>query len=64
MKKQYIKPQSRIVTLKLMGSVLDGEGIQRGSIGINTLNDTDGSRQSNFFEDDEEEDNMWNSRLW
>ncbi len=58
MKKQYIKPQSRIVTLRLVGSVLQDitGGIQRASVGA-----TDLSRQGHSFDDDEEEieDSMW-----
>jgi hypothetical protein len=42
MKKQYIQPESHIVVVKLIGSVLAGIGFGNGSQGADEL-----SRQSN-----------------
>ena len=58
MKKLYIRPQARIVTLNLIGSVLLDRGIGNASYGVNTTDDTSyESRRGNVFDDDDEEEN-------
>lgn len=58
MKKQYIKPQTKEVVIRLYGSVLSGDiSLGKNSGGLRSID----SRQSNAFEDDEDEieDSMW-----
>lgn len=57
MKKQYIKPQSKAVAIKTVGFF---------AASPDRVNDDPtkratelGSREGNFFDEDEEEDSMW-----
>ena len=61
MKKQYIKPQIKEISVRPMSLILASpDRVHTEKIGTDELM----SREGNAFEDDEEEDNMWNSRLW
>lgn len=59
MKKQYIKPQTKEVVVRLLGSVLDNEiGLGKNSGGLKSVD----SRHVNVFDDDEMEEveeTMW-----
>ena len=59
MKKQYIKPQIKAFAVRPQ-SLLEGSIIKNRFMGSIHPD----ARQANAFEDDEEEDNMWNSSLW
>lgn len=61
MKRQYIKPQTRTVTLKLFGAVLDTTNAGWRSASNAVTNLTEESRRGNFLDDEEEpiEDSMW-----
>ena len=64
MKRIYIKPHTSLVQINLIGSVLEGIGVNRGSDQAN-YEDALSKQHNDFFGFDEEEtDDTHSSTIW
>lgn len=60
MKKQYNRPQTRVVGVRPVGLILVGTIFTNKHIGINAL----GTRESQSYDDEPEEESLFSSNIW